>query len=318
MKQNTTFSIVTPSYNQGRYLAETIESVITQKGDFCIDYQVIDGGSTDESIHIIRHYEELIKNKHLIIKCRNVRFRWISEKDNGQADALKKGFYLAEGGILAWLNSDDVYLPATLQTVASFFQNDSEAALLYGCAYYCEEDGKVKGRYPTDDFNYDLLACRNFICQPSTFFRKKAYDEVGGVDDSLDFAMDYDLFIRIGKLYGGKYLPLCFSKYRLHAASKTMCGKDLHRYNREIQSISLKYFNWAPLNLVYGTCSSYWQFRFPGLLRQFRPLVFGLTLICTIIRSVWLNRGLRKADLKLLNFANFRKLFKERNEILCG
>src|ERR1035437_9764873 len=107
-------SIVTPSYNQGEFLAETIESVISQEGEFHIDYIIVDGASTDTSVEIIRHYDELLNERNWSIKCCGIRFRWTSGKDKGQTDALMKGFRIAKGDVYAWLNSDDTYLPGAL------------------------------------------------------------------------------------------------------------------------------------------------------------------------------------------------------------
>ena len=115
-------SIVTPSYNQGEFLEETLVSVLSQEGDFFLDYLVIDGASTDGSLEIIRRYAELLEKDEWPVRCRGIRYRWMSEPDNGQSDALMKGFNLAEGEILAWLNSDDVYLPGALQKVTSFLK----------------------------------------------------------------------------------------------------------------------------------------------------------------------------------------------------
>lgn len=106
---NNVISIVTPSFNQGRFLEQTINSVITQEGDFYIDYIVADGGSTDNSVAIIKKYDDLIKSKEFICQCRGIEFSWWSQKDNGQPEALNNAFGRAKGDILAWINSDDYY-----------------------------------------------------------------------------------------------------------------------------------------------------------------------------------------------------------------
>jgi glycosyltransferase involved in cell wall biosynthesis len=318
MEKAMTISVVTPSYNQGRYLAETIESVLGQEGDFYLDYIIVDGGSDDDSVEIIMRYERLLSEGMLEAKCRGIRYRWISEKDRGQTDALIKGFRMAEGEILAWLNSDDTYLQGTLQTVAAFFRKNSGTALLYGDAHYCDSGGKIIGRYPTEDFVLRKLAYFNFICQPSTFFRREAFEAVGGLDDALHYAMDYDLFVRICKQFTCCHLPQFFSKYRLHEVSKTVRDDVLFENYEETLHVARKYFDWAPLNLVYGSCNYYCLTRLPGSLTRLRPLVTGVALLCTLPRSLWLNRGLRREDLKLLRPANLKKIFKERLEILLG
>src|SRR5574340_1418719 len=107
-------TVVTPSFNQGRFIDETIRSVISQEGDFYLEYLIMDGGSTDETVDIIKKYDRLIKEGKWPVKCRGIEYRWVSEKDNGQADAVNKGFKIARGEILGWLNSDDTYLPGAL------------------------------------------------------------------------------------------------------------------------------------------------------------------------------------------------------------
>ena len=311
-------SIVTPSYNQGEFLEETLVSVLSQEGDFSLDYLVIDGGSSDCSPQLIQAYAERLEKGEWPVRCRGIRYRWLSEKDRGQTDALMKGFNLAEGEILAWLNSDDVYLPGALQAVATFFRDNPGTALLYGDADYCDENGEVVGRYPVEDFDLAKLAWFNFFCQPSTFFRKEAFEAIGGLDPSLHFAMDYDLFVRIGERFDCRYLPQVFSKYRLHEEAKTVRNDVLFDNHEEALRVAMKYFNWAPLNRVYGSCSYCCLARLPGFLTRYRLPVVVAALFCTLPRSLWLNHGVRRQDLKLLTRGNFRKMFKKRMEILRG
>jgi len=308
MEDNFVISVITPSYNQGRYLAETIESVLSQKGDFYLDYIIVDGGSTDNSVEIIKRYERLLNEGASQVKCRGIKYRWISERDRGQTDALIKGFRMAEGEILAWLNSDDLYLPCTLQTVAAFFRANPEAALLYGDAHYSDANGEIIGRYPTEDFNLVKLAYFNFICQPSTFFLKEAFGAVGGLDDSLHFAMDYDLWIRMAKKFDFKYLPDFLSTYRLHQESKTVSPKDALANHKEALDTIIKYYNWAPLNRVYGYCSQLLKSRLPEALGKFNGLIVVLSVPFVIIKYLSLNRGIRLDDLKMINRSNLRKL----------
>jgi glycosyltransferase involved in cell wall biosynthesis len=311
-------SVVTPSFNQGEYLEETLLSVLSQQGDFFLDYLIVDGASTDRSLQIIREFEQRIEQGEWSGGCRGIRYRWLSEVDRGQTDALQKGFRMADGGILAWLNSDDVYLPGTLQAVAGFFRSDAETVLFYGDAHYCDATGAVVGRYPTEAFDGEKLAWFNFFCQPATFFREEAFATVGGLDPSLHFAMDYDLFIRLAQSGKTRYLPRYFAKYRLHAEAKTVADDMLCRNHEEALRVVMKHFDWAPLNRVYGWCYYACLAKMPGLLPKFRILSILAALVCALPRSVWLNRGLRRQDLKLLSRSNFHKLFKDRLEILRG
>lgn len=312
------FSIVTPSYNQGEFLAETIESVISQEGDFAIDYVIVDGGSTDSSVEIIKNYDRILKERKWSISCRGISFNWLSEKDRGQSHALAKGFRLAGGEIFAWLNSDDIYLPGALQTVTAYFSEHPDTGLLYGDAHYCDTAGVVIGRYRTDDFEFDKLAWFNFICQPSAFFPRDVFEAVGGLDETLNFAMDYDLWIRIGKLFPCRYLPDYLSSYRLHATSKTVRSETLQANSEEGLLLAMKHFGWAPLTRVYNACHFSCRLLLPRFISASRTAVIAASLFCTLFRSLRLNQGVRLRDLKLLNRENFRKLFKSRLEIMTG
>lgn len=318
MDKTFTISITTPSCNQGEFLAETIESVIGQAGEFAIDYIIVDGASTDNSLDIITHYDTLLQRGEWPIKCRGITFRWQSEKDRGQTDALMKGFRQATGGILAWLNSDDTYLPGALQTAAGFFRDNPDTGLLYGDAYYCNPTGTIIGRYRTEEFDLDTLASFNFICQPSAFFRRDVFETVGGLDESLHFAMDYDLWIRIGQRFSCRFIPRFLSMYRLHDASKTIRDEALRENIEAGLRVAIKYFGWAPLTRVYALCHCSCKTGLPTFMSKFRLATICSALICTVFRSIQLNRGIRRKDLKLLNLSNFQKLFKSRIEVMTG
>ncbi|MDZ4158188.1 MAG: glycosyltransferase family 2 protein, partial [Anaerolineaceae bacterium] len=173
-------SVVTPSYNQVRFLEATIRSVLEQ--DYPnIEYLIMDGGSTDGSVEIIRRYEDRLAG-------------WVSEPDRGQTDAINKGFARAKGDIFAWLNSDDTYQPGAIAEAVSFFQQQPEVGLVYGDASFIDEDGKVIGRFPSRQTNYHRLRQGYVhICQQASFFRADLWHKVGPLDDSFFFAMDYDL-----------------------------------------------------------------------------------------------------------------------------
>lgn len=315
---DTSISIVTPSYNQGPYLAETIESVIRQGGDFSIDYIIIDGGSSDNSVEIIKRYEALMYSGEWPVTCLGITYRWLSEKDNGQTDALMKGFRMAQGEIFAWLNSDDTYKPGTLQTAASFFSCHPDTGLLYGDAHYCDAAGTDIGRYRTAEFDLDRLASANMICQPAAFFRRAAFDTVGGLDESLGFAMDYDLWIRIGRRFPCHHIPGLLATYRLHETSKTINNDTLIRNSEESLEVTRRHFVWAPMTRVYTSCHILCSARLPGVFGRSRLAVAVAASVYALFRSLRLNRGFHRNDLKLLTRENFRKLFKSRLEIMTG
>ena len=312
------FSVVTPSYNQGQFLADTIESVLCQAGDFFIDYIIVDGGSTDNSLAIIKHYDALLQAGEWPVACRGISYRWVSEKDAGQTDAIMKGFDEAQGAIFAWLNSDDTYLPHALQAAAYFFVNHPETALLYGDAYYCDTAGAVIGNYRTADFDLEKLAYFNIICQPATFFRREAFEQAGALDRSLTFAMDFDLWIRIGRRFPCRHLPQVLSTYRLHDSSKTVREETLFENSEEALRLTMKYFDWAPLTRVYNSCNFYCRARLPAILSRNEPALVVASLIFSVLRSLRLNRGVRRKDLALLNRENFLKLCNSRIENMTG
>lgn len=312
------FSIITPSYNQGQFLAETIESVISQAGDFSIDYSIVDGGSSDNSVDIIKRYEALLQNGEWPVTCREIRYRWVSERDRGQTDALMKGFSRANGEVFAWLNSDDTYLSGALQTAACFFRDHPAAALMYGDANYCDASGDGVGSYRTAAFDLDRLASANIICQPAAFFRRAAFEAVGGLDGTLDFVMDYDLWIRIGKRFTCCYVPQLLATYRLHETSKTVSSETLYNNGEESLAVTIRHFDWAPLTRVYTSCRILCSARLPGMSARNRFTVAVAAAVCSLFRYLHLNRGFHRSDLKLLNRENFRKLFKSRIEIMTG
>jgi glycosyltransferase involved in cell wall biosynthesis len=318
MNKRATISIVTPSFNQGAFLAETIESVISQAGDFHIDYIIVDGCSTDGSLEIIRHYHDLLRRGEWPVSCRGITCRWLSEKDRGQTDALVKGFSLAQGDVLAWLNSDDTYLPGALQTVTEFFQGHPETGLVYGDACYCDAEGAILGNYRTEDFDLAALASATIICQPAAFFRREAFEAVGGLDATLEFVMDFDLWIKLGRQVSCRHIPVTLATYRLHATSKTISSSTLINNSEEALTVVIRHFGWAPLTRVYTACSIRCTFRFPEFLARQRVLLAVAACCCSIFRSLCLNRGLNRNDLRLLNRNNFRKLFRSRLELMTG
>ncbi len=201
-------SIVTPSYNQGRFITETIESVFNQTYSN-IEYIVIDGGSTDGTIDILKSYE----HKGL---------KWISEKDEGQSDAINKGFKLCNGEIVGWLNSDDVLLPYCVEKVVEEFNKDENIGLVYGDIQIIDENGNLIREYKPGLLTLErLLKIEQSVPQPGSFYRKKFVDLVGGLDKQLNFVMDYDLFIKLLKISKAIYIPELLAKFRIHSQSKT-------------------------------------------------------------------------------------------------
>lgn len=204
---NTTkISIITPSFNQGMFLEKTIVSVITQNYS-ALEYIIIDGGSIDNSIEIIKKYE-----KYLTF--------WSSEKDKGQSDAINKGMSKANGEIVAWLNSDDLYFPYTLERVAKVFCENPQIDVIYGDVENFYPDGNTE-IYCNQEFDVLDFLSRVSIHQPSVFWRRRVFDKIGWLDTSLYYLMDYDFWVRLFFNVNVLKVPELLSRFRVHDSAKT-------------------------------------------------------------------------------------------------
>lgn len=204
-------TIVTPSYNQGEFIRATIESVLAQ--DYPnLEYIIMDGGSTDDTAAIVAEYAG--------------RLTWISEKDRGQAHAINKGFAKARGEIVAWLNSDDFFLPGAVTRAVQAFERMPQAAVIYGDGYLADREGRRTARFSGGGrFNlWRLVYLTDYVLQQSTFFRRAAVAEVGGLDEDLHYALDWDLLIRLGKRFGLEYVPEDFAVLREYPDAKSFSG----------------------------------------------------------------------------------------------
>jgi len=244
-------SIVTPSLNQGQFIEATIESVLSQ--DYPrIEYIVMDGGSTDGTLEILRRY--------------GPRLQWVSEPDRGQSHAINKGFRRARGQILAWLNSDDTYLPGAVTASVEHFLQHPDCGMVYGEGFLIDERGEVITRFPaTQPFNlWKLVYVIDYILQQTAFFRREVLDAVGGLDEQLHFGMDWDLFIRIGKRFRVDYLPIMMANLREYAAAKTLSGGRT-RF-RELVTLMRRHGarKFPPAYLAYGL-DTYYRLAFDAL-----------------------------------------------------
>ncbi len=203
-----TLSIITPSYNQGEFIERTIQSVLTQETQ-PIEYHVFDGGSTDNTITILKKYEH--------------KLSWVSEKDKGQTDAVNKGLKIAQGDIIGWLNSDDIYYPKAFERVIQYFTEHPEIDIIYGKANHIDKEDNILEPYCTEPWNFERLQSVCFISQPAVFFRKKAVDQYGLLNDSLRYCMDYEYWLRLS-IKGAKFahLPLTLAGSRLYMETKTL------------------------------------------------------------------------------------------------
>lgn len=212
-KQHPLVSIITPSRNQAPFLEAAIRSVLAQ--DYPeIEYLVIDGDSTDGSLEIIKRYQNRLAY-------------WVSEPDLGQTDAINKGFAHAKGEIFAWLNSDDLLLPGAIDQAVDYLINHPETGMVYGNADFIDETGCVIGRFPARQTDYRRLRQGYVhIPQQSAFFRASLWKQVGPLDPSFYFAMDYDLWVRIARQARIDYVPETWANFRLHRGGKTVVSDD--------------------------------------------------------------------------------------------
>lgn len=204
-------SIVTPSLNQHQFIQATIDSVLAQ--DYPnIEYAVVDGGSTDGTLEVLA--------------AAGPRVRWVSEPDGGQADAINRALERANGEYLAWLNSDDVYLPGAISAMAVYLTEHPDHALVYGHVDNIDPNGRPLG--PAEQVEpFDagrLLNDVDFVAQPATLFRRSAFEKVGGLDSSLSWTFDYDLWLKLAWSHRVGFIDGVLAQARIHSAAKTTTG----------------------------------------------------------------------------------------------
>lgn len=237
------FSIVTPVYNGEKYITETIESVLSQKGDFEIEYIIQDGGSTDQTMEIIKKYDELLKQGFFTIQCNKVTIQWVSEKDFGMYDAINKGFANATGDIFAYINADDFYLPCAFDAIKKTFTTFPGIKWLKGITSLVREDSKIYQHGECFIYNQKWIQFgvygrdTYFIQQDSVFWKKELWTKTGGINKKFKLAGDYFLWIQFAKhapLWSLNKEVSCFRKRAGQLSSNTML------YKKEQNEISKK------------------------------------------------------------------------------
>ncbi|HBO16899.1 MAG: Glycosyl transferase family 2 [Candidatus Moranbacteria bacterium GW2011_GWE2_35_2-] len=254
---NPKISIITPSYNQAEFIERTILSVLKQ--DYPnLEYIIMDGGSTDGTIEILKKYSD--------------RVIWKSEKDNGQSDAINKGLEMATGEIVAYLNSDDTYEPEAFKKVTEFFQKNPDKLWAYGkCKIVNENDQEIRKPITTyknlllKKFSYPKLLSENFISQPATFWKREIHAERGFFDENEHLCMDYEFWLRIGQKYPAGVINNYLANFRYYPNSKSG-SVNKKQFQDELRlakkygkkypaSLFLHKFNYYKITMIYRLLS---------------------------------------------------------------
>lgn len=267
-------SIVMPSLNQGEFIRRSIDSVLGQ--DYApVELIVIDGGSTDSTVDILRTYGD--------------RIRWVSEPDGGQTPAINKGFRMTTGEIIGWVNADDLYLPGALSTGVDYLEAHPDVDLVYGAADHIDGDGRFMAPYPTEPFSLARLRETCFICQPAVFFRRRVFEEVGYLDEHYNSSMDYEYWVRIAQRGTIAYHPVRLAQSRLHPGAKTL------RLRLEHQRLSIelvkRHFGSVPPSWLCAYAGAFVEHWLPQRTPWQRRCFLAAVTLVSLWESVRVNRG---------------------------
>jgi glycosyltransferase involved in cell wall biosynthesis len=295
-------SIVTPSYNQGQFIEETIRSVLLQ-GYPNLEYIIMDGASTDGSVEIVKKYAPWLTY-------------WTSEPDAGQSWAINAGWQRGTGDILAWVNSDDLLMPNTLQSAAGVFHSNKDAGFVHGIGEHIDEHSKVFGTFFGSEFDLEatLVSSENYVAQPSTFISRQALDRVGFLNCEFHVSMDWDLWLRIGAYFPAVYVRQVWSRIRNWEGSKASTIGYLSGA-AHVQSVKDLFKN-HPSSPVFSDrvkrkalASAYWM-EAGAFYMQANYHGCGKSLV----KSLWADPSrIGRATLRLLQFLLFTRRLHNRN-----
>ncbi len=268
MKTPPKLSIITPSFNQAPFIERTIRSVLDQ-GYPNLEYIIVDGGSRDGTLDVLRKYEH--------------RLKWTSEKDEGQADAINKGVLAATGDIIAYLNSDDVYEPGALLRVAEYFASHPEAMWLTGrCRIIDDKDREIRGaitaykNFLLRHYSYGMLLVTNPVSQPATFWRRELVREFGLFDKNEHLVMDYEYWLRIGRRYRPGILDGYLARFRVHGRAKTV-STNFSNFKQEL-AVAKKYSGSKVVRLLHYA-------NYATIVTAYESMAFLSRIICSLSLS---------------------------------
>jgi glycosyltransferase involved in cell wall biosynthesis len=272
-------SIVTPSYNHAKFIKKTIDSVLDQNYPN-LEYVVMDGGSKDGTVEILKSYGDKI--------------RWFSEKDKGQTDAINKGLKILTGDIVAYLNSDDTYEADALWRVAAYFVRNPQANFIQGKGRYIDAKGRYKSDYANQPATFESLHGVCSLCQPACFWRRSITDALGLFDQNFEFAMDYEYWIRIAKAgYKLEYLPIYLATSRDHKDTKTNSKIDM--VYGDIVKINKRYYKRVHRDWILGY--TVYKLPFPSKLNLLKLIGYYPLFVCLfVINSIRFNHELVSKD----------------------
>lgn len=297
------FSIVTPTYNMAPYLAETIEGVISQAGDFDIEYIVVDGGSTDSTLEILKKYDRAIKSGTYPIHCNSLTFSWYSEKDKGMYDAINRGFAKANGDVYAWINADDTYISGAFQKIADAFTAFPDTQWIKGITSNIEADGSMIRKGEALIYDQTLLARgvygrqAYFVEQDSVFWRANLWKKVGGIPTKYRLAGDYFLWVQFAHHAPLWSLNIPVSRFRKRAEQ---LSQRVSEYKKEQRAIVSRTGYEVSLLRIFFTLRSRLGRRFERFFRALYSLFF-----------------MRKKKTYFIDITNDKVVKKETTSFFC-